>query len=104
MHCVLLDRNNWIGYCGIHLLHSLDLNPEALHHIASVFTALSLAFSAAVWPTVAGCVTPHWPHDLQALAQPPESPSGLSLALGLHLALQPHCAPYWNDAYRRLQQ
>ena len=80
------------------------MNSEALQHIESTLPASSLAFAVAVWPTVAGYFVPHWPHDIQALAQHPESLSGLDISAGIYLALRRHRAPCWHDAYRRLQR
>ena len=78
--------------------------PWALHHISSAYLASSIAFAADLWPTVDGCFAPCWPHDLQAPAQPAESPSGLGIIASLPVDLQGHLAPCWHGTYLRLQR
>ena len=106
---VLLDCSNWISCRVIHVLHnlggfhSLDVCHGELQYIASAYLASSIAFDAAVWPTVAGCFAPRFPHDPQAPARLSESPCELGLVTRLPLDLRRHCSPCWHDAYTRLQ-
>ena len=89
---------------GTHSLHNLDICSEALQHIAASFHASLIGFSVAEWPTVARCFAPRWPHDRLVLQLVSYYPSGLFPAAGLPTTLQPHHAPCFSGACRRLPQ
>ena len=76
----------------------------ALYYNASAWFASLTEFSAAVWPTVAGCFEPCWPHDPQAPARLLVSPSEFALVARLTVALQRHRGPCWHEECPNLQR